>query len=348
MYDLINRIKGLLNEDNSFVLTSIISSVGSTPRTAGTKMLVMADGEIFGTIGGGIIEANVINTAKKLFFSKDKNSLIENFKLTDKNKDGMDMICGGELNVLIEFIEPNEKNKKLFYNAFMMLKERRKSLLVAELIDFKNETFKIIRYIITDEGVIEKDSNLPASLIDKIKSNESSSIVTLENRNFIVDTLSISGTVFIFGAGHVSRQLAKLTSMTGFYTIVLDDRKEFANSEKFKTANEIRVLESFENAFEKLKIDNDSYIVIMTRGHLHDKTVLRKALKTDAKYIGMIGSERKRNNIYNDLMNEGFTKNDINRVKSPIGLPIGAETPEEIAVSVIAELIKLKKTATQK
>jgi xanthine dehydrogenase accessory factor len=125
-----------------------------------------------------------------------------------------------------------------------------------------------------------------------------------------------------------------------FFTVVLDDRKEFANRQRFTDADEIVVLPSFETAFESHLFDPDSYIVIVTRGHSHDKTVLAQALQTNAGYIGMIGSRRKRNIIYRKLLDENFSQADIDRVHSPIGLKIGAETPEEIAVSIVAELIQ--------
>jgi xanthine dehydrogenase accessory factor len=124
--------------------------------------------------------------------------------------------------------------------------------------------------------------------------------------------------------------------------VVLDDRPEFASSERFPRAEQIKVIPSFPQAFEGLEIDRDGYVVIVTRGHLHDKTVLEQALKTDAGYIGMIGSRRKRDLIYRELLTKGFSQAELGRVHAPIGLAIGAETPEEIAVSIVAELIQVR------
>ena len=121
----------------------------------------------------------------------------------------------------------------------------------------------------------------------------------------------------------------------------VDDRPEFADQTRFPGAKEV-LIEPFEGVMEKLPINESAYVVIVTRGHIHDKIVLGQALKTEAKYVGMIGSRRKRDIIYQKLLEEGFTKKDIDRVYSPIGLDIGAETPEEIAVSIVAELIKVR------
>jgi xanthine dehydrogenase accessory factor len=144
--------------------------------------------------------------------------------------------------------------------------------------------------------------------------------------------------LYVFGGGHVSSRIVPLASHVGFPTVVIDDRPEFADRLKFPNAKEVRLLE-FEHVMENLPVDSSSFLVIVTRGHLHDKHVLAQALRTDARYIGMIGSRRKRNIIYEKLLEEGFTKDDLSRVHSPIGLDIGAETPEEIAVSIVSELI---------
>ncbi len=162
----------------------------------------------------------------------------------------------------------------------------------------------------------------------------------IDDRRFLIEPHTAMGTLYLFGAGHVALQVANLAQNVHFQTIVLDDRQEFANSDRFVTAAEVKVLSSFEQALEGLEIDNDSYMVILTRGHSHDKTVLRQALGAPARYIGMIGSTRKRDAIYKALRNEGVTARELERVHCPIGLAIKAQTPEEIAVSIVAELIR--------
>ena len=128
--------------------------------------------------------------------------------------------------------------------------------------------------------------------------------------------------------------------MTGFRTIILDDRPEYASNDRFPTAHAVRVVESFEKALDGLEIDRDCYVVIITRGHKFDREVLEQSLKTKAGYVGMISSRRKREAIYQALLEKGVRQSDLDRVHSPIGIPIGGETPEEIAVSIVAELIK--------
>ena len=161
------------------------------------------------------------------------------------------------------------------------------------------------------------------------------------DQRFLIESVRPGCTVVVFGAGHVSQQVVPLCENVGFRTIVLDDRSEYACQERFTSETEVMALDSFDN-WGGLTIDAGCYIVILTRGHIHDKNVLAQALRTSAGYIGMIGSRRKRDKIYQALREEGFMQQDINRVYSPIGLDIGAETPAELAVSIVGELIKIR------
>jgi xanthine dehydrogenase accessory factor len=159
---------------------------------------------------------------------------------------------------------------------------------------------------------------------------------------FIIEPFMTQDTLYIFGAGHVGYQLAKMAHLMDFRTVVVDDRAEFANRERFEHASAVHVADRFETAFDLLSIDNNAYIVILTRGHLHDQTVLEQALKTDAAYIGMIGSRRKRDQIYANLEEKGILRKALDRIYSPIGLDISSETPAEIAVSIIGEIIQVR------
>lgn len=148
--------------------------------------------------------------------------------------------------------------------------------------------------------------------------------------------------LYIFGAGHVGAAVYKIASLTGFETIVSDDRDQYANRERFPDAHEVHAGE-MDEILSGLSPSDSSYIVIVTRGHRHDLRVLRWALETRARYIGMIGSGRKVLAIYQQLESEGVSPESFKRVFAPIGLDIRAATPEEIAVSVVAELIAIRR-----
>ena len=271
MRKLLREIDDLLAQNCNFVLASIVQHSGSTPRSSGAHMLIRSDGSIAGTIGGGLLEAIVRKDGALVW--QTKTTIQKKLEFSGKDASVSDMICGGQVEVLIEWVGPD--------NA----------------MDCK----------------------------------------ALSNIRKAVDRL---GSVFIFGAGHVSQALARLTHLTGFYTVVLDDRADYANSDRFPLADEILTPVPIQAAFSDLFIDKYSYIVIVTRGHLQDKVVLDSALKTPAAYIGMIGSKRKCSLIFEDLGKMGWGKDALARVNAPIGIPISAETPEEIAVSIVAEMIQ--------
>jgi len=147
-------------------------------------------------------------------------------------------------------------------------------------------------------------------------------------------------TIYMFGAGHISVMLAKICKLLEFRIVVIDDRKDYASKERFPDADLI-MTEDFENAFSQLPIDKHSYIVIVTRSHHGDERILNKALLTKARYIGMIGSKSKVKTIFNNLTAKGVKTDILEEVHAPIGLEINAETPEEIAISIIAEIIKV-------
>ncbi len=147
--------------------------------------------------------------------------------------------------------------------------------------------------------------------------------------------------LLIFGGGHISFSLARIGKMVDFRVVVIDDRPEFANAERFPEADET-IAEDMTSVMQRLDINSSSYIVIVTRGHQNDTQVLEWAVATPAAYVGMIGSKRKIQTIFSYLKTKGITQEQLDRVHSPIGLPIGAETPEEIAVSIMAEIIQVR------
>lgn len=149
---------------------------------------------------------------------------------------------------------------------------------------------------------------------------------------------------FIFGAGHISRGLAQIAGLAGFDTVVVDDRDTFANRERFPDASEIHTA-GYEEVFPDLDVNENSYLVIVTRGHRDDMRVLRWAVGTSARYIAMIGSKRKVISVIRELEKEGIPAAAFERIHAPMGLDIGAVSPEEIAVSVVAEMIAVRRKA---
>lgn len=149
--------------------------------------------------------------------------------------------------------------------------------------------------------------------------------------------------VYLFGGGHVSTAVAKAAQAVGFGVAVIDDREAFANPDRFPMAQEI--FTSFDDAFQKLKPNGSSYLVIVTRGHKEDMRVLAWAVRTNARYVGMIGSRRKVLSVYKALEKEGYRVDEFERVFAPMGLEMGALSPEEIAMSIVSELVAVRRNA---
>jgi xanthine dehydrogenase accessory factor len=331
-----------LESGSPVVMVSIVSLRGSSPRHAGTKMVISAKGS-FGTVGGSLLEAKAIEMSRMVLDQKESRLL--NYDLNGENAYSKGMICGGKATVLLDFITPAEDNKIFFQNWKEAVKNGSDFYFLTQISETEtDEKVKIIgRGLLSLEGQLLGKSNISSNDLDSLKPElhtiSSTAIFALKNGQLLVDFIRRLKTLCCFGAGHVALPTAHIASLAGFSVVVIDDRAEFANLERFPDA-EVQVTKDYHQAMEGLKIDEDSFIVIVTRGHQYDRTVLEQALQTHAGYIGMISSRRKREAIYNALTENGVTRQALEQVHSPIGLDIGAETPEEIAVSIVAELIR--------
>ncbi len=160
--------------------------------------------------------------------------------------------------------------------------------------------------------------------------------------NIFVEPVIPQPHAFIFGGGHVSKSISKVATIAGFSTVIIDNREAFANAERFPEA-EATYAEEYEDVFPKLEVNSSTYLIIVTRGHRDDMRVLRWAVNTPARYIAMIGSKRKTISVVHELEKDGIPREAFEKVFAPMGLELGAETPEEIAISVVAEMIAIRR-----
>lgn len=248
--ELYEEVVRLTRLGQPFVLATVVAHAGSSPRKSGAKMLVRSDGSSLGTVGGGRIEKNAIETALSSLCDGEARTL--DFTLTEE----YGYACGGSMSV---FIEPQGCRPQLI----------------------------------------------------------------------------------MFGAGHVGLAVTSLAHGCGFRVVVVDERPECTAAERFPGAEEI-VCASVADSFARLKMDKESFVVIATPGHLHDFDAVRGCLATQAGFIGLLGSRRKREALLATLEQEGFDRTQRERVVTPVGLQIGAQTPEEIAVSIVGQLIAIR------
>lgn len=369
----------LLADGTPFVLVTMMDQSGSVPRTAGARMLVRPDGGIWGTVGGGRYEAEAISLSKAILRRNKGNAeqpggecpgAVLEYSL--RGVTDMDMICGGSLTLLLQMLPANIRSRELFSAALVAERKHQpftfisgftvhEELPAAEPGDFAEgdipvekgtacaASIKRFVYLPEDKEIYPDQTGFPEDVVDtadRVRDSAPHHFVH-EGREYLAEFFERPFRIIIFGGGHVSLELAKLALGVDFPVIVLDDRPEFANSERFPGAHAIVPPSLHEEdsaaCLREMRINPRDGIVIVTRGHSHDRDVLAAALETPAGYIGMIGSKSKRQTVYNSLKEKGITQERLDFVHSPIGLAISAETPQEIAVSIIAELIQWRK-----
>jgi len=352
MISVEEEIVRVLSQNVPAALATVVYRAGSAPRGVGARILLKADGSFVGTIGGGSVEAEVLREAKQVVEAGEARTL--RFELTAKNLAEEGSICGGNVTILVEPLPTDTPDLLEIYQTIVRIRKRGGNSLLATIVSVDgtysggekskaliDQSGRSIGSLLDDERLIQRV--LPE--IDRVLGENRAEMFTLqrgdERIEVLLEPITSDSTVFVLGCGHISTCLAPLAKTVGFKVVVADDRHDFANRERFPDADEV-VVDAFEGLLEKVGIDENSYLVIVTRGHLYDRIVLEQALQTPARYIGMIGSQRKIRMVYDNLVEKGISKDLLRRVNAPIGLDIGAETPEEIAVSIIAEMIQVR------
>ena len=305
-------------------LVSLLSSAGSTPRGAGAMMAVLADGSTAGTIGGGNVEFEAQKLAAEVLSSGCDQQ--QDYRFVQGSDRSLGMVCGGDVSVQFQYISPSDEAALGVFRALVEAdRQGRDAWLVRRL--------EGSRVTAMGGGSASDFRFLPESLLTD------RAVLTQGDPAWFSIPAVKAGWVHIFGAGHVSRALAAALHPLGFRCAVYDDRAEFADPTYFPTAARVVACD-----FEKLNltITPSDYVVVMTRGHQADYEVLAQVLRSGARYLGCIGSKRKLALCRDRLLEAGFTAEEHAVLHAPIGVPIGAQTPEEIAVSVAAELIAVR------
>lgn len=320
-----HEIARRLAQGDMLALATVIARTGSAPRHPGARMLVTRDLSVLGTVGGGLPESEVLAAA--LAVRQRGSAQLFHFDMSAMAPDA-DMICGGLVDMLVERLTPAQL--PLFQTAADCRDKAAFGIWTVDIEDPANP----VRQFHTSPDTLAT----PAPILAQVRTG-SAGCVNLGGRRTYVEPLLHQGVVVLCGGGHVSLSTGQLAQQVGFEVVVIDDRPEFASQERFPFARATHVLPGFEGFAEACGIGPEHYLVIATRGHSHDRECLAQAMRTPARYVGMIGSRRKRDGVYAFLRSEGFAESDFARVHCPIGLDIGAETPEEIAVSIVAELV---------
>jgi xanthine dehydrogenase accessory factor len=338
--DIFEEIAKSLKEEEQIMLATIISTSGSTPAAELSKMVVRDRGlRAIGTVGGGCLEAEVLTWARSLYTAK--KAKVVDFRLDEDNADS-GLICGGSLSVLIE---PIDRSFLPVLGKLISLRVRGKEGALVTVVKDERVAGK---YFITEGqriGGPACSTEIEGVILDSARGVITTHAVarfTEQDLEIVVEPVAGQPGLIIFGGGHVSKYLSRFASQVGFRVTIVDDRVAFANRDRFPEAAEI-LCDDFLSVISRLHITPNTYIAIITRGHKFDEAVLEQVIRSEAKYIGLIGSRKKILTAYAHYLEKGIPRELLERVHGPIGLDIGAVTAEEIGISIVAELIRIRR-----
>jgi xanthine dehydrogenase accessory factor len=313
----------VLEASRPFALATVINVRGSTPREVGAKMLVHETGQT-GTIGGGCGEAEVFRKARILLTEGERSRLAEVDLTGDLEQ------TAALLTVIEGGAAPLVGGTKTLINPARECGDREGLFLNEAALAQLRQLAQV-----GSPALLELDTTGGVHPVVRLDPSTATRV--------FLDPVGATQHLIIAGAGHIAQPLASLGSMLGFRVTIIDDRASFANRERFPTADQI-IVKPFAAAVDSLKLDRHCYLVSVTRGHAFDDETIRAALRQPAGFIGMIGSRRRVRATLARLEEEGYDPARLDEIHAPLGLDIGAETPEEIALSIMAEIIRERRT----
>ncbi len=311
-----------LRRDESAVLLVVAESSGSSPGRQGYKMAVAPDGELCGSIGGGVMEVNLVERAKGILSTSHDAAGVSAAVLIDqehrKNSENPSgMICSGRQTVIVQLL--NATNKSSVDILVTDLENGNEPWLVISETEFRS---------LPDET---EQQNCPLPNFERF-----------DDIFHYIDRLGPKNDLYIIGGGHCSLALSEIMSRLDFKVLVLDDRPELNTIKKNEFAKRITVLDGYDLVQHQILGGENVYVVVMTLGYASDTIVIRQLINHDFKYFGVLGSRAKMATLLKELRDEGLPANRLDLIRTPIGLPINSHTPEEIAVSIAAEIIAVK------
>ena len=351
-----------LERGKKFALATVINVRGSTPREIGAKMIVRDDGQ-FGTIGGGCGEAEVFRKAR-LLLDEGQGARVAEVDLTGDFDQQQIGTCGGIMDVFVDIWTPDRDLDSARRLAVAAEHNRPAALLTLvhgpegsvgarAVVDSSSEEGRLASAIeiprrAMAQLVARTGDGVPA-LIEISDNGGANPVARVDGDapRLFLDPIAGAQRLVIAGAGHIAQPLAALGSMLGFHVTVIDDRASFANRERFPTADQI-VVRPFAAAIESLLLDKHCYLISVTRGHSFDEEVVHTALAhSRGAFVGMIGSRRRVKATLERIGETGVPQELLDQVHAPLGMDIGAETPEEIAVSIIAEIVRERRSGAR-
>ena len=340
LHDIILAYDKAVKQNKQTALATVVKVDGSSYRRPGARMLVTEDGQITGAISGGCLEGDALRKAQLTILQK-KNKLVV-YDTTDEDdlKFGVQLGCNGVVYILFEPVKPDDA-----HNPINLLKkiaeQRRDGMLLTVFNENKTAAQKGTCCVINETESFCSDNEL-GSLIDESKSllkQKKSVIKDDENGSVLYQFIPPSIQLIIVGAGNDVQALAEIAFLLGWNIVVVDGRPVYATKNRFPKADKISVIKP-EEILSAIDIDGQTAVVLMTHNYNYDLAALEQLIKTDCKYVGILGPKKKLHRLFNDLTEKGIMISDekMHSIYGPVGLDIGAETSEEIALSVVAEI----------
>ena len=300
--------------------------------SATAKLLVTASGARFGTVGGGCLEAEIIEKAMDVL--ERRVPALSTHSLNNELAGDYGLTCGGTAEIFIEPVFPDEVLARAWNDASALVARAERGVMITAMDWSAGPQKQTI-------GADAAGANPVAGTLDAFAEEP------LWADGWLVEPVTGRPRVVIFGAGHVGARIAEAASFAGWHVTVIDDRADFADPQRMPFAARVVTCE-FHDVLGAARFDADTYVVIATRGHQHDAIIAAQVAPRPLRYLGMLGSRRKAVMTAKQLKEWGVADDAIARIHAPVGLSIGADTPEEIAVSVVAEMVAVRRTGSSR
>lgn len=337
-----------LDDRNPMVVATVVRTSGSTPQKSGAKLLVREDGSGVGTLGGGCVEGDIWFAAQELL-KRGGDAELRDYQLNEDLAAQDGLVCGGTMYFLIDPVRETDPYRDFAAQAVDAYAGG-SPMAIVNVTAAPSDSIVVVgaKMLVRENG--DTQGGLGDEILEAMTVEKARDLMAMGKNDYLyldsgiecyIEAYTTPPTLVLIGGGHVSKAIAPIAKSVGFRIFVFDDREEFANPERFPEAD-ITMVGDYRDGFDKLPVNANSFVVVASRGHQFDDAAVSGALRTPASYVGLLGSKRKTILIFEELLRSGFDADQLRRINAPIGLDIGGRTPEEIALSVMSEIVAFR------
>ena len=337
-----------LDGHKPMVVATVVRTSGSTPQKSGAKLLVREDGSGVGTLGGGCVEGDIWFAAQELL-KRGGDAELRDYQLNEDLAAQDGLVCGGTMYFLIDPVRQTDPYRDFAAQAADAYAGG-PPMAIVNVTAAPSDSDVVVgaKMLVRENG--DTQGGLGDSVLEAMTVTKARDLMAMGKNDYLrfddgvecyIEAYTTPPTLVLVGGGHVSKAIAPIAKSVGFRIFVFDDREQFSNPQRFPEAD-ITMVGDYRDGLGKLPVNTNSFVVVATRGHQFDDAAVSGALGTPASYVGLLGSKRKTILIFEELLRNGFDADELRRINAPIGLDIGGRTPEEIALSVMSEIIAFR------